>query len=69
MKRLYHAVFALKAHLVIVTKYRRKLLTEALLEESRILFERLVMQWGCELLEFGGEQEHVYLLLTLRPDI
>jgi len=69
MKTTNHAIFALHNHLVLVTKYRRKVLDEELLEELEKRFGRLLERWGCELLEFVGEEEHVHLLMSLRPEV
>ena len=31
------------------------------------LFDRLLKQWECELMEFNGEADHVHLLLSTHP--
>ena len=69
MNRSHHSVFSLQAHLVLVTKYRRKVLREELRVFLQELFEELLKKWRCRLLEFGGEEDHVHLLLDLRPDV
>jgi putative transposase len=55
VKSLYHCVFNLNYHLVIVTKYRRKCITAPMLERLRTHCQALVEKWECELLEFNGE--------------
>lgn len=67
MKTSAHAVFELKYHLVLVTKYRRKVLTEPMLVHLREHFETLLRAWRCELIEFGGEPDHVHLLFEAHP--
>lgn len=62
-----HAVFDLKFHLVLVTKYRRKVLTAEMLAHLREHFAELLVGWRCELLEFGGERDHVHLLFEGHP--
>ena len=69
MEYVNHGVFDLKAHLVLVTKYRRTVLSPTIREKLQEIYARLLKQWGCDLIEFGGEADHVHLLLTLRPDI
>jgi putative transposase len=51
---------------VLVTKYRKRCLTAAMLDELKgILEEQLEMKDG-SLLEFNGEAEHVHMLME-RP--
>ena len=62
-----HAVFNIKLHIVLVTKYRRKTLTPELLEYLEIAFGDVLSAWRCKLLEFGGEADHVHLLVDIHP--
>lgn len=62
-----HAVYQLRLHIVLVTKYRRKTLSPELLEYLRQAFGEVLSQWRCALLEFGGEADHVHLLADIHP--
>ncbi|MHB1494648.1 MAG: IS200/IS605 family transposase [Acidithiobacillus sp.] len=62
-----HAVYSLKLHIVFVTKYRRKTLTPELLDYLREAFAEILEGWRCTLLEFGGEADHVHLLVEIHP--
>ncbi len=62
-----HAVFSLKLHIIFVTKYRRKTLTLELLDYLREAFAEILADWRCSLLEFGGEADHVHLLVEIHP--
>ena len=62
-----HAVYSLKLHIVFVTKYRRRTLSPALLKYLRSAFDEILTGWRCELLEFGGEADHVHLLVEIHP--
>ena len=62
-----HAVFNLKLHIVFVTKYRRKTLTPELLEYLGEAFGDCLTAWRCKLIEFGGEEDHVHLLVDIHP--
>ena len=64
---LYHCVYSLNYHLVIVTKYRRHVLTKPMLDRFDGLARERVEAWGGRLLEVNGEAEHVHLLFTLPP--
>jgi len=61
------AVFNLQLHIVFVTKYRRKTITPELLNHLKASFADILSAWRCQLLEFGGEQDHVHLLIAIHP--
>ncbi len=63
------AVSDLKAHLVLTTKYRRKVIDAAMLVRLGEIFEQLCQKWGCEVVEFNGEQDHVHLLFSYYPQM
>jgi len=69
LNQLFHCAFSLNVHLVLVTKYRRKCINKPMLDFLQSNFDRLAKQWGCKLLEFNGEPDHVHLLLSLNPKI
>ena len=62
-----HAVYNIKLHIVLVTKYRRKTLTPELLEYLETAFAEVLVAWRCKLLEFGGEPDHVHMLIDIHP--
>ena len=61
------AVFNLKLHIAFVTKYRRKTLSPDLLKYLEEAFGEILAAWRCTLLEFGGEADHVHLLVDIHP--
>ena len=62
-----HAVSSLRLPIVLVTKYRRKTLTPVLLDALRDAFTEILTGWRCTLIEFGGEADHVHLLVGIHP--
>jgi putative transposase len=50
-----------------VTKYRRKTLSPDLLKYLEEAFGEILAAWRCTLLEFGGEADHVHLLVDIHP--
>ena len=68
LSKLYHCVYALHYHLVVVTKYRRRCLTAPMLERLREIAGARCAGWGGELLELNGEPDHVHLLVSLPPN-
>ena len=67
LKSLNHCIFDIKYHLVLVTKYRRKVITRPMLTRLEEIFSRLLQQWECDLIEFNGEADHVHLLISTTP--
>lgn len=63
------AVSDLKAHLVLTTKYRRKVITAPILKRLAEIFNDLCQKWGCEIIEFNGEEDHVHLLFSFYPQM
>jgi len=51
---------------VLVTKYWRKALGSEMREHLRILAETLE-KWRYQLIEFGGESDHIHLLFLAHP--
>lgn len=60
-------VFKTFVYLVFVTKYRRNVFTQEMLEDLRRVFKETCQQMDGELLEFGGEDDHVHMLLCYPP--
>jgi putative transposase len=63
------SVSDLKAHLVLTTKYRRKLFTKEMLERMHEILEDLLTKWECKIVEFNGEENHIHLLFQYHPGI
>jgi putative transposase len=64
-----HCVFALHAHLVFVTKYRRAVLTPAAIADLRSIFDEVCDDFGAFLAECDGEDDHVHLLVEFAPTL
>ena len=67
LKALYHCVYSLQYHLVIVTKYRKRCLTAPVLASFEEQAKERCASWGGRLIEINGEADHVHLLLELPP--
>ena len=63
------AVSDMKAHLVLVTKYRRKIISQEMLKRLGEIVESLCEKWDCKLIEFNGEPDHVHLLFQYYPQL
>ena len=63
------AVYSLKIHLVIVTKYRRKVINKEIHQRLKEIFEQTCLKWESECLEFNTEKDHLHALLDLNPKV
>jgi putative transposase len=63
------AVTSLHAHLVFVTKYRRRVLSERALRILRYDFESVCRTLGVALIEVNGEEDHAHLLVQYLPTL
>lgn len=63
-----HVVFSIHLHIVFVTKYRRKVITESMIQDMKVVFERVLNANGSKLEDCNGESDHVHLLVDLHPD-
>ena len=62
-----HSVHKLTYHLVFVTKYRKKYLTEEIIEELKEFTENCMEIMNGSLIEMNGESDHVHLLIRMTP--
>lgn len=69
IRRGRHCVFNLHAHLVFVTKYRRGVFDAAALAALQPIFAAVCADFGADLKEFNGEDDHVHLLVTYPPKV
>ncbi len=69
LKTRSNSAFRLIYHLVLVTKFRRKSLNAEMLDRINIIIKELLTKWECELIEFGGEADHVHTLLETHPSV
>ena len=67
MRTLFHCLYALTYHLVLVTKYRRPCITRPMLDMLQDVVAQRCKDWGGELVEFNGERDHVHPSCHCRP--
>jgi putative transposase len=54
-------------HIVLVTKYRRKVITVSVRKHLQESLAGILADWRCQLIEFGGEEDHVHMLIDIHP--
>lgn len=64
-----HCVFMLHAHLVFITKYRKKVFTNEMLVSMKEYMEKVCSDFETTLIEFNGETNHVHLLINYPPKV
>jgi putative transposase len=69
IRRGRHVVYALHAHLVFVTKYRRDVLSDLAIRDLRGIFAKVCRDFGAELVACSGADDHVHLLVTYPPTV
>ena len=62
-------IFKNYVHLVFVTKYRRDVLTQEMLDSLKEIMKETCEQMDCELMEFNGEDDHVHMMVNVHPKI
>jgi putative transposase len=69
VRRGRSVVYALNVHLVFVTKYRRKVISDRVREHLKTSCIRVCAKMGAELRQFDGEEDHVHLLVSYPPKL
>lgn len=64
-----HVVSMLHVHLVFVTKYRRDVLSDLAIRDLHRIFAKVCRDFEAELVECGGEDDHVHLLVNYPPKV
>ncbi|WP_026734763.1 IS200/IS605 family transposase [Fischerella sp. PCC 9605] len=65
----FRSIYSLTAHIVFVTKYRRKTINQQVQKRLKEIFADTCKKWGCTLKEFNGETDHVHLLVSYPPQV
>ena len=65
----FRSVYTLTAHIVFVTKYRKKVINKSIHERLGTIFSETCSKWETTLLEFNGEDDHVHLLIRYHPQL
>ena len=63
-----HSVFLLNYHLVLVVKYRRKVIDDAISEFARQTFERIGASYRITLTEWNHDGDHIHVLFKAHPN-
>ncbi len=62
-----HSVFSLNYHLVLVIKYRRKVIDDVISERLKGIFEYIQPGYNISLTEWNHDRDHVHILFSAHP--
>ena len=63
-----HSVFMLWYHLVLVIKYRKKVITKDISERLQKMFVRISADYNITLQEWNHDKDHVHILFRAHPN-
>ena len=63
-----YSVFLLNYHLVLCTKYRKKVINEEISEKLKNIFVDISSKYGITLVEWNHDKDHVHLLFRVKPN-
>jgi putative transposase len=63
-----HSVFLLYYHLVLVTKYRRKVIDDNISNRLKEIFEKIQNNYNIALQEWNYDKDHIHILFKAHPN-
>ena len=63
-----HSVFLMYYHLVIVTKYRRKVIDETISQRLREIFDYMAVNYNISVTEWNDDKDHIHILFKAQPN-
>ena len=67
LDRNQHSVYLLNYHLVMVVKYRRKVINDEISEYLKHCFVVVGQAYGINLQEWNHDQDHVHIMFRAHP--
>ena len=62
-----HSVFMLWYHLILVTKYRRRVFNDEVSNRAKDIFEYIASNYHITLIEWNHDSDHVHILFRSHP--
>jgi putative transposase len=63
-----HSVFSLHYHLVLVVKYRKKVISDTVSARLREIFEYIAPNYNITVEEWNTDKDHVHILFKAHPN-
>ena len=67
MDQNQHSVYLLYYHLIMVVKYRRKVIDNQVSERGKEIFEYISPRYGIVLEEWNHDEDHVHVMIRAKP--
>lgn len=64
-----HSVYSLQFHLILVTKYRRKVIIGKVSDRLKEIVEDVSKRFGVEIIEQETDKDHIHILFSGRPTL
>ena len=62
-----HSVFLLYYHLIMVVKYRRKVIDDRISDRAKEIFEYIAPRYGITMEEWNHDEDHVHVMFRAQP--
>jgi putative transposase len=62
-----HSVFLLYYHLIMVIKYRRKVIDDTVSKRAKVIFCNIAPKYGISLEEWNHDRDHVHVMFRAQP--
>ena len=62
-----HSVYLMDYHLIMVVKYRRKVINDPISERAREIWENIAPRYGIVLEEWNHDIDHVHVMFRAQP--
>ena len=63
-----HSVFLMYYHLILVAKYRRKVLDDSISSRAKEIFEYIAPNYNITLIEWNDDQDHIHIQFKAHPN-
>ena len=63
-----HSVFSLNYHLILVVKYRRKVIDDNVSARLKEIFEYIALNYNISVDEWNHDEDHVHVLFRAHPN-
>ena len=66
-RKTQHSVYSITLHLVLVVKYRRDVIDDAISNRIKEIFETIGLSYDVEIIEWNHDKDHVHTILSISP--
>ncbi len=63
-----HSVFMLQYHLILVTKYRKRVINDTISARLREIFDYIASNYNISVEEWNHDEDHVHILFRAHPN-